>query len=259
MADGEMEIKDWEDLTTIEKGFGTLAAGIIFYAMVWAFDGFFGLSNVQAGAFALVLVVAGWVVASSGRELSFGFAFVTMAAGLAIYAVLPASVQQVTPIPDLLTALGMDGTLGAFDALKLAATALFATIGYWIVTLRAGSGPQRPETVWTGIFGTGEGERKGKATQLVETYLTGFRVGVTFVLFGVITLFSEMGDAAGILMSFLGEAPVVVSNLVAIVLGWVTMVGELPVIGAVDLGLSPWGWLLIVGSVLVVAVGARNQ
>lgn len=260
MAKSNVKLKGWEEMSTTEKGLGMLVAGAVVAAMMWGLGGVFGLSGTQAFAFALVMVVAGWVVASSSRELSFAFAFVTMAGVLTIYALLPADVQQATPIPEVLQALGLDGTLGAFDAIKLASTALLATFVYWVVTLRAGGGPQRPETVFTGIFGTGEGERKGKATQLVETYITFTRVGVGFFVFGVVTLASEVGNLSGILVSFLSEAPVVVSNVVTIVLGWTAMGGELPVIGDVSfLGVGPAGWLLISAAILLVAVGTRNE
>lgn len=257
--------EDLEDSTAYAVGL------LLAFGWVWVSGGFFGLTVFQTGALVGVSFTLLFITATSRSDLSYPFVLSLFALLALVWSMLPASLQGAFPVEFFTRLLGLEGTIEAnpLSAIQLAVTTFIAIFVYWVVTIRAGSGPKNPNTVLRAILGTGEGERKGKLTQLVEEYVTIGRMVVGFGLIFVVFLFRQGGELAGVIGNVLAQAPFVSSNLAAGIVGWFALGGRIsglewiPVVGIPlqntlnSIGLSPGGWALFIIVVLAAAAAVR--
>ena len=198
------------------------------------FNGLFGYSPLQIGVALSAFVVAMYVVVRSQSELSLPFLITSVAALVAIYQfVLPAVIK--TAFQPVFGALGLNP--GAVDAVRFIVLSIAGVLVFWAIKLRTDK--RDAESVATAMFGSGRGETKGVVTKLVEDYVTIGRLVVTFGLAGVALLAREGGEVAAIAGDFVGDAPLVATNFVTGILGYLTGGGPLPSIIAGIPGVQP--------------------
>lgn len=241
-----------------------VVAGVI-YLGATSFGGLFGLSDRQLAAAVAVLLVGIYVVATSQQELSLPFwlTFIPILLFVAQYLVPNVVAEAFMPVFRL---VGIEPR--PLDSVQALILAFAAVIAYWAVQYRAGSGPRNADTIASYIFG-GTGGRTGALPRLIGRYLTITRLvfGFTFIL--VTLALGEGGGLAAQAVSLLSEAPVVASNLLAIVMGFLGLGGSVPEwllwipgvepAAAALSNLRPMTFLIVTLIVLALAWGAAER
>jgi len=181
----------------------------------------------------------------AGVSPSWTLSFVAVLALLAEF-VLPAAVIDAVP------GSGLVGTvLGGIGGLTLAVSTVLLIVAYWLLDARFGEGSAQSAE------GVAEDVQERSQRYLME-WLTVSRLAVT----GVVTVGAFALTQAGTLLGDLGSlaamAPVAVSHGATIILGWLALGGNLPVLGPLVSGLTPPQWALITLGFLVVGVSVKN-
>ncbi|MFC7077868.1 hypothetical protein [Haloarcula halophila] len=211
-----------------------LAAAAVLAAGGAGVGGLFGLSRIQTAVVLAIVVTLMYVVVRSESELSIPFLITLVAALVAVYQfILPAVIKSA--FQPVFSALGLNP--GAVDAIQFVVLSIAGVLVYWAVQIRTQK--RNASSVATAMFGSGRGERKGVVTKLVDDYLTIGRLLVTFSLAGVALIAREGGEVAAIAGDFVADAPLVATNVVTGLLGYLTGGGPLPSVIAGIPGVQP--------------------
>lgn len=178
-------------------------------------------------------------------SLSWVVSFVVVVA-LLIELAAPQAVVSALPggevVSDLVSAVG---------TLTLALVAGIAIVVGWVVSARFGSRGR--------LTASGTADRvEDRFERFVSEWLSVTRIVATgLVAFGFM-LATQFGTVLGEIGQYLAEAPVVVSQVATIGLGWVALGGNIPVIGTLFAGVTPQQWALIGLVLLGLGVTVRN-
>lgn len=237
-------------------------------ALAWSAGGLFGLTQMQTGVALVALLTSVYIVWTSQSELSIPFFLsLTAVTALVVEFLLPGVVTE--PIVGVLEQLGL--TFETFDVVSFAVLITLTIIVYWLVQIRAGTGPKTASATWQRLVGSGTTNRKGKLTKLADEWITVGRLTAGFALGVGYLLASQIAQLSGEAGAILAEAPVVAANLGGIVLGFLSAGGEvtglasIPVVGSPlqstlnALNLDPVAFAVIAILLLLGAVGVREQ
>ncbi|WP_284007829.1 hypothetical protein [Haloarcula pelagica] len=232
-----------EGATTLRENLVGAFDGLLPFLLAWVvliaggavgFTGLFGLSPIQIAVAVSVMLVAMYVVVRSESELSLPFLLTFVALLVALYQfVVPAVIR--TAFQPVFGLLGLQP--GAVDAIQFVVLSFAGVLAFWAVQIRTQK--RNATSVSTAMFGSGRGETKGVVTKLVEDYVTIGRLLVTFSLAGVALIAREGGEVAAIAGDFVADAPLVATNFVTGILGYLTGGGPLPSVIADIPGVQP--------------------
>jgi hypothetical protein len=221
------------------------------------FAGLFGGANTFVAWAALIAAVG--IAGYYGADFSFAFVLTGGALLLLLTEVLPTWLTQ--PFGFLSQSLFGEQFAGAIDPVAFAVLATAAVVVYYAVQIRMAGNAKNPSTV--------ANRMRTKFERLVREYAGVGRVLVGFTIASVAILLAEGGEVAVEFAGVLADAPLVVSNLFAGVVGYLGFGGGvpgylawIPGIGALAdfmANLGPVSYLVIVVVVLVVAYGAAQQ
>jgi len=159
--------------------------------------------------------------------------------------------QVVTAVPGLQAVSGVVSSVGP---LTLALTVAIIIVAWWAVTSRFG---ERSDDMASETAMTVEEKAEDFAR---EWFSVGRAIALGAVSIGFFAL-SEAGTFLGEIGNLGAEAPVVVSNVVTVALGWTALGGTVPVIGpllAPLAGMTPQQWALLSLAVLSIGVTVKN-
>lgn len=234
----------------VSEGLGQLVAGLVIVAGGYAVNGLFGLTALQTGLLGLIFVTLTYVTVTSDSELSFPFIASLAAVLLVIWQfALDPVIGDVIPVEAWLASVGVDITnVGALQVLFLATAAILV---YWAVMIRAGSGARTAESVADRL--------EGRVEALFETYITIGRITASLALAVLYYLFAEGGVLAGEIGGYLSDAPLVASNIVTGILGYLSLGGSIPYLDAIPLlgSLAAGEFAVLAGIIIVAAAAAK--
>lgn len=203
-----------------------------------------GNMNIAIGMAALYGALI-YVAGESGRTFSFPFALITVAIGVAGWSFLPEQVAT-TLSPERLLGVDIPPLNGvSFLILSLAVAAI-----YWAVTIRISGKAKKPEKVADRVA--------KKFAKTADIYLGIASVIALAALYVAYVGLANVGQLLGQVGDLLALEPFLSSNLFAVIAGYFSFGGELPIIGSVPFlqNLGADGWLFIAGGVFLVAVAA---
>lgn|GEM_PF-1939661 len=234
----------------VTEGLGQLVAGLVIVAGGYAVNGLFGLTALQTGLLGLIFVTLTYIVVTSESELSFPFIASLVAVLLVVWQfVLDPVIGDAIPVEGWLAGLGIDIT--HLDALQVLFLVTVAIVLYWVVMIRAGSGARTAESVAERLENRVEG--------LFETYITIGRIAASVGVAVLYYLFSEGGVLAGEIGGYLSNAPLVASNIVTGILGYLSLGGSIPYLDSIPLlgSLAAGEFAVLVILILALAAGAK--
>jgi len=175
----------------------------------------------------------------TGSFVSVPFLLSVLVVGLGLTFLVPTPISS--RLPSVPSILGI-GRLGLLIFLS-AAILLWMVVSAWL-----GSGSSNPEPV---------ARRVGRRLQrLVSTWAGIATIGISVSISILVILLHQGGEAAGVIAQFVGDVPLISSNIAAIGIGWAGAGGSLPVVGGLIPELrSPVIIAAAIAAVFTLAIG----
>ena len=174
---------------------------------------------------------------------------ITFAISMAVVGVF--LLEYIAP-SSVVSALPFEGVVNAVDPIEFAVVGAFVILSWWIIDIRF--------IKRSGVKAETVAKRVGSRTEdLLEEWLS---VGRVLVITGIgvsAIILDQIGMIGGEIASYAAEVPYLAADVLAIGIGYLSLGGELPVVGGVDFiaGIDPGAYLIITGAILGVAVGVH--
>lgn len=234
-----------------------VALGFAFAAGAPIFAGLFG--GIDSLLAWVAIIVAAGVAAKYVSDLSVTFTMTFFAIVLWLASFAPDWLTR--PFAFLSRALFGVQFAEELEPVPMLVLTLMAVLVYLFIRVRAAGNAKRPSSV--------ANRMETQLRRLVREYAAVFRVAAVFLAASVTLLLAEGGEFAAEAVEFAANAPLVVSNLLASVLGyfgfgggvpgWLAWIPGIEAFASLLAGIGPMAYLFVTLVILGVAYGARER